>query len=322
MWCLDRERLGFGGRTQCPNDIGYDLAGRAGRVARKLGVRFASAVVLVTAVSLLACGGGDKGGAPTLPPVPTPTPAAGATPEPPVSAACERLPLGSATHVCRNESASFFDEVGDAIDQLRRERPEYFKGDIVTNMGGYYVGVIRLLDRKGICAAFDGEELAVKNANEYSDQYKILTSWGQVRRAYMTTCYPAVFPLSRSTPAASPPGCTLPPSTEIACGRPDPQYLAEMEKAIDQVLAQKPGLFDATQKAPGTDWPAVTDMLAYHGALVEVLSKAGYCGRFDGEEIQVKRSNEFSEHYDVNYADKYVRRGPGIFRSSCYPAAF
>jgi hypothetical protein len=33
-------------------------------------------------------------------------------------------------------------------------------------------------------------------------------------------------------------------------------------------------------------------------------------------------SNEFSEHYDVNYQDKYVRRGDGSFRGSCHPAAF
>jgi hypothetical protein len=45
-------------------------------------------------------------------------------------------------------------------------------------------------------------------------------------------------------------------------------------------------------------------------------------GLFDGEEIEVKRTNEFSEHYDVNYADEYIRTGPGIYRGACYPAAF
>ena len=63
-------------------------------------------------------------------------------------------------------------------------------------------------------------------------------------------------------------------------------------------------------------------MAAYHAALVQALSGKGYCAKFDGEEIQLKRSNEFTEHYDVNYADKYIRRGPGAYRGSCYPAAF
>ena len=88
------------------------------------------------------------------------------------------------------------------------------------------------------------------------------------------------------------------------------------------MLKQKPELFDFGQTAAGTDWPVVKDMPAYHLAVVNALAPKGYCGVFDGEEIQLKRSNELSEHYDVNYADRYVRRGAGIYRTSCYPAAF
>jgi hypothetical protein len=92
--------------------------------------------------------------------------------------------------------------------------------------------------------------------------------------------------------------------------------------AIDQLLQTKPGLFDFTQVAKGTEWPLVKDTHAYYQGIIDILVAKGYCGLFDGEEIQVKRTNDFSEHYDVNYADKYVRTGPGIFRGSCYPAAF
>jgi hypothetical protein len=281
------------------------------------------ASLAIVVLTLTVCGG-EKGGAggPTVPVDAAPPPAATPTPNPPLSASCERLPLGSSKYTCRGESPTFLGDVIDAIDQLQQDHPEYFSGDIVRNEGAYYVGVIRLLDKRNICADFDGEELAVKNSNDYNDQYKILTSWGQVRKVYLTTCYPAVFPLARSTPAPSPPGCRLPPSTEIACGKPDPQYLGGVESAIDQVLVQRPELFDLSQTAPGTGWPAVKDMLAYHGAVIEILAKEGYCGRFDGEEIQIKQSNAFTEHYDINYADQYIRRGPGIFRVSCYPAAF
>ena len=87
-------------------------------------------------------------------------------------------------------------------------------------------------------------------------------------------------------------------------------------------MKQKPELFDFEQTAPGTDWPLVKDLHAYQLAVVEALVGKGYCAKFDGEEIQVKRSNEFSEHYDVNLSDTYVRRGAGMFRGSCYPAAF
>ena len=36
----------------------------------------------------------------------------------------------------------------------------------------------------------------------------------------------------------------------------------------------------------------------------------------------MKRTNDFSEHYDINYKDEYVRRGNGSYRGACYPAAF
>jgi hypothetical protein len=276
----------------------------------------------LAALSLGTCGGG-KGDAPTVPVVPTPPPpAAGPTPEPPLSASCERLPLGSEQATCRREGSSFLGDVIDAIDVLKGERPEYFRGDTVVDLGGYYVGLIRILDRKGLCAAYDGEELAVKNTNDFSEQHKVLTSWNEVRRAYMLTCYPAVFPLARSNPGPSPTGCVLPPSSEVACGRPAPLFLDDVEATLGQVMKQKPELFDFDQLASGTDWPLVRDLTAYHLAVVEALAGKGYCAKFDGEEIQLKRSNELSEHYDVNYADRYVRRGPGSFRSRCYPAAF
>jgi hypothetical protein len=282
-----------------------------------------AAAVALAALVLAACGGGGKDGPPTAPPpVPTPTPVAVPTPEPPLSASCERLPLGSATAPCRGEGASFLTEVVDAINTLKSEHPEYFRGDTVLNLPGYYVGLIRILDRGGLCAAYDGEELAVKNSNDFSDQYKVLTSWNEVRRAYMVTCTPAVFPLARGNPAPSPAGCSLPPSSEVACSRIAPELYDDVEAAIEQVLKQKPELFDFGETAPGTDWPAVKDMAAYHLAVVSALATKGYCGRFDGEEIQIKRANALSEHYDVNYADRFVRRGTGIYRISCYPAAF
>ena len=280
------------------------------------------AAVVTAALALVSCGGGRNDAAPTVPAVPTPTPVAGPTPQPPLSASCERLPLGAASAPCRGESPSFLREVVDAIGTLQSEHPEYFRGDTVVNLPGYYVGLIRILDREGLCAAYDGEELAVKSSNDFSDQYKVLTSWNEVRRAYRVTCTPAVFPLARANPAPSPAGCSLPPSSEVACGRTTPQFLDDVEAAVGQVLRQKPELFDFGRTASGTDWPLVKDMPAYHLAVVNALATKGYCGRFDGEEIQLKRSNETSEHYDVNYADRYVRRGPGIFRTSCYPAAF
>jgi hypothetical protein len=88
-------------------------------------------------------------------------------------------------------------------------------------------------------------------------------------------------------------------------------------------MKEKPELFNFGQVAPGTPWPAVKSIPAYHGAVVETMAKKGYCAKDDGEEIAVKQgSNTVSEQYDINFQDKYVRIGPGIYRATCYPAAF
>jgi hypothetical protein len=284
---------------------------------------FRAVSVAMAGLVLGSCGGNankSDSSAPTTP-VTVPSAAPAATTPQPISASCDRLPLGAATYRCRDDSPTFLGEVSDAIRELKSQHPEYFdRGDIVNNVGGYYVGVIRNLDKQGICAGFDGEELTVKNSAEFNDQYKILTSWNQVREYYIGTCYPAVFPLSRSAPAPSPDGCSLPPSAEVACGTPDSQFVGEVLSAIDQVTVQKPELFDFGSTSNG--WPLVKDMPSYHAAVIQALTQKGYCGKFDGEEIAVKRTNDFTEHFDINYADKYIRKGPGIYRGSCYPAAF
>lgn len=278
------------------------------------------AALVCATLGAAACGGSAPGpGAP--PPPPTPLPVVAPVPQP-LSATCDRLPLGSAIHSCRDDTSSYHGDVIEAIATLQSEHPEFFEGNIVVNEGAYYAGLIRNLDRRNLCAAFDGEELAVKGSNDFSEQFKVLTSWGEIRRLFVGTCYPAVFPLSRPNPPASPPGCPLAPSVDAACGRTDPRFAADVESSIDQVIRQRPELFDLEQTSGGADRPLVRDIPAYHAAVVAALASHGYCGLDDGEEIQVKRTNEFSEHYDINVADQYVRRGSGIYRITCYPAAF
>jgi hypothetical protein len=273
-----------------------------------------------------ACGGNSQppsSGNPPGPVAPAPTPPSAATPEPPLSASCARLGDGDPKASCRADSPTFLAEVSDAIDTLRRERPELFDGNVVRNVGAYYVGIIRILDRRGICGGFDGEELAVKNTDDFSDQYDVLTARNEVRKYFVGTCYPAVFPLSRGPLHPPPAGCPLPSSRELACGRDEEAvFFADVTAAVEDTLKGQPELFDFAQKSPGTDWPAIRDFDAYYRAVIGRLTAKGYCAIFDGEEVQVKKANERSEHYDVNLADRYVRLGAGIYRGSCYPAAF
>jgi len=295
--------------------------------------RRASRVLLIVLAGLSfgRCGGAGSAG-PTQPPVsvpaaptPAPTPAA----DPPLSLSCAKLPVGNPNAGCRIEGSDYVEIVDRAIRTLQAEQPAIFEGDIVKSHGAYYVGLIKILDRQGICAEYDGEELAVTDRATSSEQFHVLTSWAQVRfgpGSYRTTCSPAVVPSAQAL-APLPPsvtGCPLPSSREVSCAREDDsRYIGDITAAVEQVMKERPELFDFAQVAPGTPWPAVKSIPAYHDAVVEVMSKKGYCAKDDGEEIAVKQgSNTVSEQFDINFQDRYVRIGPGIYRASCYPAAF
>ena len=282
------------------------------------------AIIALAGFTLTVCGGKDSGSPsqPNVPVVtPTPTPVA-PTPQPPLSASCAKLPPAAEKYTCRTEHSSFIGEVNEAIDTVQSEHPEAFDGDAVKNVGLYIVEVIKAMDKMGICADYDGEELGVATSHNFNDQYDILTARNEIRRYFVGSCYPSVVPVARRKLEGIPGGCTTPPSREISCGDPAPVYSRDVSGAIDELLKTKPELFDFSDVARGTDWPRVKDTAAYYQGIIDILVANGYCALFDGEEIEVKRTNDFSEHYDVNYSDKYIRTGPGSYRGSCYPAAF
>jgi hypothetical protein len=293
--------------------------------------RFSGLVVAGLAViTLSVCGGGgDSGEGPTAPapPVAQPTPEPAPTPEPELSASCRALPLGNPSVPCRQEVATFQSEVDNAIRRLQAEQPEIFgDGNNVLAVGAYYVGLIRILDEEGLCAYYDGEELGVTNTGDYNDQYDILTARNQWRigeTTYRVTCYPSAVPLDKGPLPPSPEGCNLPPSREVACSRQESgQFFGQVEGAVNQVMEERPDLFDFTDYATGNG-PRILDLAAYHQAVVDVLTPQGFCAKDDrGEEIAIKNENGFSEQYDVQFADEYVRIGQGIYRSTCHPAAF
>ncbi len=292
----------------------------------------AGGLLLVAGVlaAFSTCGGGSGSGrGPTTPGVPvvtaSPTPTPVPTPAPPLSASCARLGPGDPNATCGSGRETFLSDVEDAISTLQSQHPEIFAGDQIVNLGAYYVGLIKILDHQSLCAAFDGEELGVKSSNDFSDVFKLHTSRGLLRtgpRSYLGTCHPAVIPAAQGPLPPSPAGCPLPPSTYVACGKPAPQFFDDVSGAVNQLLTEQPQLFDFKDIQPGTDWPKIVDIKAYYQAIFAILEKKGYCVIFDGEEIEVKRTNDFTEHYKIDYSNAYVRTGKGIYRGACYPAAF
>jgi hypothetical protein len=292
--------------------------------------RFAGLTLVgLAALALNVCGGG--GGSPsqpvppTAPPVATPTPPPPA--DPPLSASCAKLPAGSAASSCKRETPDFQSQVDEAIRTLQREQSPMFDGDQVLSAGAFYVGLIKVLDRQGLCGSTEGEELGVASSAAYNEQYDVLSAKGKVRfgpGSYRVTCSPSSIPLLSPGLPPQQQGCPLPPSREVACGKePQGQYYLEVEAAISQILKEKPQLFDFSVTAPGTDFVLILDPAGYYQGLVDIMTTKGFCAKHDGEELALKRgSNVSSEQYDVDVAGKYIRRGPGIYRVSCYPAAF
>lgn len=139
-----------------------------------------------------------------------------------------------------------------------------------------------------------------------------------------------------TTPAEAPPpppppsvaeeaplrGCGLPPSGPWRrCPRELPFFAFDMNEAIAQVQNEVPELFDFNDWQGGLSY-RVLDRERYHGEVVARLEGMGYCALWDGEEVGVKKSNDFNEQYQVMTSQGYVRWGGGAYRSTCFPAWF
>jgi len=145
---------------------------------------------------------------PTPTPSPTPTP----TPTPPLGTglACglpARPDCGGPEGppgiygCCRNAVSAtrgdFRSQVNQAIDILMDEQPNIFRGEEVLDRIAYVNGVARILEQRfRLCAkpGQPGDEVGVKNANDYNEQYDIYLSNARVRRdGLVATCQPARF---------------------------------------------------------------------------------------------------------------------------------
>jgi len=244
-----------------------------------------------------------------------------------VSASCVKIGYGTEALKCPMQVAQFQNEVDQAIRTLQHERPEIFNGNYIQSVGSYYVGLIRILDKQGICAGYDGEELAVKTDNTFNEQYDIETSTGQVRFgpvSYRATCYPASFPRQTGPPVPPPAGCSLPSSEVVACGRDgsDGKYYTDVVAAITEVVKDRPELFDFDDRNLQGE-PYIKDLTAYANAVAAKVTQKGYCAHWDGKELGVKKgSNEFNEQYAITMSLTHVRRDSNMYRSSCFPSAF
>ncbi|MCC6276506.1 MAG: hypothetical protein IT289_01175 [Oligoflexia bacterium] len=144
---------------------------------------------------------------------------------------------------------------------------------------------------------------------------------------------PSVGTPTYPTPVGPTPTPTIPPISTTCglpalpetnnCERNSPSYLADVERALDTVIAQHPEYFDLNQQI-ATGAYRVVRPDDYLNAVANVMRGMGYCVHPDvGEEIAIKKNtNSFNEQYDILTWQLWMRRGAGSYRASCYPSWF
>jgi hypothetical protein len=118
-------------------------------------------------------------------------------------------------------------------------------------------------------------------------------------------------------------GCGVPPSSVGGqCPRESPSFLGDVEAALDQLVRQEPSLFELGRTQGCETCYLVRNVDRYVSRVVDIMVQRGFCAKWDGEELNVKRGNGFSDHYDIITSGGYIRRQGGSYRATCRPAAF
>ena len=157
--------------------------------------------VLALAPFFTSCGSSNPTPVVVASPTPFPVPTPAPSPSLPGGFACP-FPAKPDLHIeCPKLEPRLSAYVNTAVENVIAQQPQLF--DFNNNLGvgswkvldrqKYVDAVVRAIQAQGICAKDDNEEIAVKNTNDFHEQYNIWTSGGYVRRAYITTCIPAQF---------------------------------------------------------------------------------------------------------------------------------
>jgi hypothetical protein len=93
-----------------------------------------------------------------------------------------------------------------------------------------------------------------------------------------------------------------------------------MESSIDQLQHESPDIFDFKDQRGSN--PKILSDGRYILGLLNNLGERGLCAYFNGNAIQVKKTNAFDDSFVVMSSSGYVRRGPNAYSVTCVPASF
>ena len=302
-------------------------------------------LALSLAVSLPCCGGGSSSTptGPTAAATPAPSPSATATPppssaNPSLSRSCQGLPAytGSPSG-CARGASNFQSRVRGAVDLAigstyrdpqSGETIDIVQGAKIKAVGAYLKTVSDDLDRQGVCAVFDGEEIWVSDGGGYNENFDIITAEGNTWVNYTVTCNPTLpMPPVQPSPPARDTSCSLPASRSVFCVRDEPGYDGDVYAAQDALIEADraratPQVFDFNERFSSQapyGYKIINEDL-YVSEMLKQLKARGFCAIHDGDEFQVKRrTNTYSENYDLTKQDGYAIR---LYGATCRDAGF
>lgn len=237
---------------------------------------------------------------------------------------------------CRQEASDFLRAVTDAvsnaanssaIDVDTKETYPILLNGVLQSPNAYLKLIIDALDRQGICAVYDGEELNIRNTNAYNEMFDVITSSGGSWVKYQSTCSPAIPMPAVINPPVQDAECKLAPSKDSYCDHAGARYNGDVTGALDEMIAQDrqlatPLIFNFGSRALGdeTGWK-VANVPLYFSEMRKRLRTKGYCSVYPGEdELLIKKgTNRFSEHWDLLRGEEFSLRN---LAAVCHDASF
>jgi hypothetical protein len=157
----------------------------------------------------------------------------------------------------------------------------------------------------------------------------VLSASGWLATCNSSTAPSMPVPSPTPPPASTPPpagqqGCGLPPGTGSGqgCPRMTSNYLPEVERSLDRLVERHPEIFDTTAFSGCPQCYRVKDTAAYIEGMVAEVRSEGACAIWDGEELAIKRTNDFNDQFDILTFENFIRRDHGSYRATCTPAWF
>lgn len=135
-----------------------------------------------------------------------------------------------------------------------------------------------------------------------------------------TAATPTPAPTATPTPSVAAYGCPLPvmPNLGTECPKERPTLDSYVTNAIDKTIREHPEYFEFEP----TGGVRVRDRARYIGTVVTNVRAQGVCAIEEKEEIALKTTNQFNEQYNIWTSSGYIRRPPGAYITTCYPAQF